>query len=103
MLKNKRIIVVTHVYGTGSSQDLVRYLVEHKTKLVLFISHPLFYDPKLAGSGFDRYEAGNITESYHSSHRRIPLFIGFLLHAVKTMYWVLTSGQTWDLYIGRDR
>lgn len=39
--KEKKIIITTHVYGTGPSQDLKGYLVNNKIKKLLFIGHPL--------------------------------------------------------------
>jgi glycosyltransferase involved in cell wall biosynthesis len=110
MLKNehgykvsqKRFIIGTHVYGTGASQDLLRYFIEQKAETVLFIGHPLFYDPHLKGSGFELYRQGTNIRTYYTPHRNIPLFLGFLLHSVKTIWWSITNGPKWDVYIGSN-
>lgn len=101
-LKEKHIIVCTHVYGTGASQDLCRYFVKHKTKRVLYIGHPLFYDTHIKGSGFDLYEFGQKIQGYHSVNRKIPLFVGYLFDMIKTIIWSYKKGYTWDLYVGSN-
>ncbi len=101
-LKGKSVIVVTHVYGTGASQDLVRFLNDHKTRNLLFIGHPLFYDPNLSGSGYEIYDRGVLVQKKITGNRRIPLFIGYILHILKSFAWVLRTGRTWDLYVGSN-
>ena len=101
-LRRKKVIVATHVYGTGASQDLCRYFVEHKAKQVLYIGHPLFYDAHIKGSGFDLYESGRKIRDHYSVNRPIPLFVSYLLHIIKTIVWSCRAGYTWDLYVGSN-
>lgn len=101
-LQQKKIIVATHVYGTGASQDLFRYLVEHKARRVLFIGHPLFYEPNLKGSGYVIYDRGKKIYERYTRNRQIPLFLGYALHIIKSLTWVIGRGEKWDLYVGSN-
>jgi glycosyltransferase involved in cell wall biosynthesis len=101
-LRSKRIIVSTHVYGTGASQDLVRYLVDKKITQVLYIGHPLFYDTRLRGSGYELYIKGKKIKEKYTPHRKIPLLVSFIVHASKSFVWSLSQGKTWDLYVGSN-
>lgn len=101
-LRQKKIIVATHVYGTGASQDLVRYLNEHRTQKVLSIGHPLFYDTCLTGSGYEIYQDGRKVYEASSRNQKIPLFVGYAIHMAKSLVWVLRTGEQWDVYIGSN-
>lgn len=101
-IQQKRFIIATHVYGTGASQDLVRYLTDHKAKEVLYIGHPLFYDPSLSGSAYTFYVNGNKTYSHGEKNYRIPLFIGYFFQMMKSFIWVLKHSGIWDVYIGSN-
>lgn len=102
ILKRANVIAVTHVYGTGASQDLVRYLITHETKNVLAISHPLFYDPHLKGSGYEIYRDGKLHFRWTSQNRNLPLFFGFFLQMIKSVVWVMSTKIDWDLYVGSN-
>jgi len=101
-LKRKNVIVATHVYGTGASQDLVRFLNEHLTRKVMYIGHPLLYDVHLKGSGYERFEEGKKVYEYYTRNRRIPLFLGYAFHVIKSVIWIMKTREHWDLYVGSN-
>ena len=97
-----RVVIATHVYGTGASQDLLQYFIDHKVGKTLFIGHPLFYDKHLKGSGFELYSNGLLIRKEYSRNHNIPIFLGFILHAVKNLVWSIVKGSRWDIYIGSN-
>lgn len=101
-LRQKRVIVVTHVYGTGASQDLRRFFILHHTQHILFIGHPLFYDTHIRGSGYELYDHGVKVYERYGRNKRAPLFLGYFLHAIKSFKWILKTGTVWDLYVGSN-
>jgi glycosyltransferase involved in cell wall biosynthesis len=102
-LKTTSIIIATHFYTTGPSQDLRDYLVSKKTNCVLFIQHPLFYSSKLShGSGYSRYVKGIRTNNYYSVLKRIPTLIKFFKEFTLNIFWIFISKKRWDLFIGVD-
>lgn len=101
-LKKSNIIIVTHVYGTGASQDFVRWCNENKTRGLLFIGHPLFFDKNLKGSGYEYYEKGILVKAQYQPLLRIPLFLGYIKDMVMTFVWVWKQHRKWDLYVGSN-
>lgn len=102
MLNKSKIIIATHVYTTGPAQDLKDYLVDQKIADLLFIGHPLFYDKKLDGSGFERYKSGKlVTKKYQKIKKRIVIW-EYKLQILKTINWVLRTKKRWDLFVGSD-
>jgi hypothetical protein len=64
-LENKNVVIATHVFATGPAQDLKEFLLLNKINKLLFVGHPLFYDIKLNGSGYEIYKQGKkIAETY---------------------------------------
>lgn len=101
-LKEKKIIIATHVYTTGPSQDLREFLNAEKTGRLLFLGHPIFYHERLEGSGYELYGNGNLLKKKYGRLRKIPFAIYWLWHLVLNIYWSWTKGKHWDLFIGFD-
>lgn len=100
---DKKIAISTHVYTTGPAQDLRDYLLTEKTLKLLFIGHPLFYKPELAGSGYEIYY--NNTGEKKESYEKIKDSFGplsYLRDFWKNISYVRKFGRGWDLYIGND-
>lgn len=101
-LDNKKILIATHVYATGPAQDLRDYLISQNVEELLFIGHPLFYDKKLSGSGFEYYRSGKVTKEKYTSIKKEPEIFKYLKDVVLNVYWGIKFGKKWDLYIGSD-
>lgn len=99
-LMDKKIVIVTHVYATGPGQDLRDYLVSKKTKEVMFIGHPLFYNFRLNGSGYELYKEGIEVLRRYSKIRKALSYYSYSKSFILNIYWILRSGTIWDLYVG---
>lgn len=102
LLENKKVIVATHIYATGPATDLRDYLIQHKAGELLYISHPLFFDTKLEGSGWELFKQGKSTSKIRKPHYKIPLPISYVKDVIFTVGWVLRTGKKWDLFVGSD-
>jgi glycosyltransferase involved in cell wall biosynthesis len=101
-LENKKIIIATHVYATGPAQDLREFLLAKKVEKLLFIGHPLFWDEKLFGSGYEVYEKGVLREE---RYRKIKKNFALLLYSIDiwlNIFWVWKKMPKSDLYVGCD-
>jgi len=98
MKKESNIVISTHVYATGPAQDLKEYLILEKIERIFFIGHPLFYDKKLDGSGFEKYENGELIEKKYAKIKKIPEVISYIKHIMKSIRWVRKTGLKWDLF-----
>lgn len=102
-LKEKKIIISTHVYTTGPAQDLRDFLLTAKIRKLLFIGHPLFYKPELKGSGYELYfgNTGEKNENYEKIKDNFST-LSYFRDFWKNISYVLKFGPGWDLYIGSD-
>jgi glycosyltransferase involved in cell wall biosynthesis len=96
------VVISTHVYTTGPAQDLRDYLNEKKEDRLFFIGHPLFFDKKLKGSGFEKYQKGILKEEQYSRIKRLPVIYSYFKDIWLTLKWVMQTGQKWDLFVGSD-
>ncbi len=101
-LENKRIIVSTHVYADGPAQALRDYLLKNRAGQLLFIGHPLFFDARLKGSGYELYEAGEDKKAFHYRIKRLPAIISYLKGVFLDIIWPLRFGRKWDLCVACD-
>ena len=102
MLATKKVVIATHVYTTGPAQDLKDYLVNNRCGKVLFIGHPLFYDPKLQGSGYELYIQGDKKRETHGRIKKIPEVLAYVKDIILNVAYVMRTGDKWDLYVGSD-
>jgi len=102
MLKDKKIIIATHVYTTGPAQDLKEYLLNNKIDELLFIGHPLFYDKKLRGSGYELYTNGEVKVEKYTVIKKVPEVLSYIKDVALNIIYVFKTGKKWDLYVGSD-
>lgn len=100
--KKKKIIIATHVYATGPSQDLEEYLTKNRIKRLLFIGHPLFYREHQNGSGYKVYKEGRLVRAKYLKNRKSPLIFSCLKDLFLNVYWVFCAKGRWDLLVGVD-
>jgi glycosyltransferase involved in cell wall biosynthesis len=98
----RRVVVATHVYTTGPAQDLRDYLIKEKVEDLLYIGHPLFYSPKLEGSGYSRYKKGNSVSNSFGSIKKSPDFLAYTKAIFLNIWYVLVNKGKWDLYVGSN-
>jgi len=99
-LADKDIVIATHVYATGPAQDFRDYLKGRQVRRLLFIGHPLFYDGRMKGSGYELYQAGSKTEERYAPIRKLPALYSYLKALFLNIRWALRFGRKWDAFIG---
>lgn len=102
MNTKSKIIIATHVYTTGPAQDLKEYLLNNKIDKLFFIGHPLFFSPKLNGSGYEIYNNGKLIKKNYQKIRKIPEILSYLKDIWLNIYWIFISRDQYDLFIGID-
>lgn len=98
--QNRKIIIATHVLVTGPAQDLRDYFIKKGIKKLLFIGHPLLYEQRLNGSGYEVYTGSTKIKSNYKKIKKIPNIIAYLISYFSNIFWAITESFTWDLYIG---
>ena len=97
-----KAVIATHVYTTGPAQDLRDYFINQKIDDLLFIGHPLFYDKKLNGSGFEVYRSGKKISEKYQTITKSPEIISYLKDIFLNIYYVIKFREKYDLYVGSD-
>lgn len=98
----KRIIVVAHKDLTHPDDELVSYLNDNKCDDLLHINHSFFY-AKDRKSWYIWYKKGNVYRTHTSlDYAFLPEPLLYLKEAFFTLFWILQTGRTWNMYIGMD-
>jgi len=92
--------IVTHVYTTGPAQELEDYL-RNKTRTLTFIGHPFQYARDIR-SFRKRYVNGNLTNLHFAVSWRFPEPLSYVKDFLLTLWWLLTSKQRVELFVGAD-
>jgi glycosyltransferase involved in cell wall biosynthesis len=101
-LETKKIVIATHIYTTGPAQDLREYLLAKKIGKLLFIGHPLFWDEKLSGSGYEVYEKGELKEEKYRKIKKNFALLVYSIDIVLNIFWTWRKLPESDLYVGCD-
>lgn len=104
LMANKNIAIVTHrpIMPAIPGGDLKRFLLNHGVRKLIYISHPLLLlkeDYKLS-SQFECYEKGRLKKNFSSYHFSLPMPLAFIKDFIFTLYWVLKTGQNFDIFFG---
>ncbi len=101
-LKDLKIIIATHVFMTGPSQNLLQFCSMNKINRVLYLSHPLMHQEGQKGSGWQLYIKGNLTKEEFRRNQKREEVLDYIRHFFLDIWWVLKSKEKWDLYVGAD-
>lgn len=101
-MENKKVIIATHVYATGPAHDLRDYLLKNQIGELFFIGHPLFFDEKLKGSGYELYQNGQKVEEKYSRIRKFPEIVSYLKDFSLDVFFSIQKRKGWNLYVGND-
>jgi glycosyltransferase involved in cell wall biosynthesis len=74
----------------------------NKINKVLYLSHPLMYQKKQKGSGWQLYIKGNLIKEEHKRNQRRKELLDYIRHFFLNIWWILKSKEKWDLYVGVD-
>jgi glycosyltransferase involved in cell wall biosynthesis len=100
--KAKKIVIATHIYTTGPAQDLREYLLAKNINKLLFIGHPLFWDEKLAGSGYEVYEKGELQEEKYKKIKKNFALLVYSIDIWLNIFWTWKKMPKSDLFVGCD-
>lgn len=101
-IRDKKIIILAHIFTTVPAQDLKEYFIEKKVKQLLFIGHPLFYVKNRPGAYYELYERGRLVRKSQLKNIRLPGLVQYCKDVFLTLFWVLKLGGRWDLMIALD-
>lgn len=99
MLKNRKIVIVSHVFATGPAQALEEYLV-NRVKRLLFIGHPFPSYASDIRSFYKRYENSVLIKEKKTFSWKLPELLMWFKDIFYTIFWILYSRETFDLYVG---
>lgn len=97
-----KVIVTSHIFASGPTQALVAYLRQPgRTQRLMFIGHPLLPRPGRKNISFVKfYHRGKKTSEKLFRNFGTRFSAHYALNFFLTIFWVLVSGQKWDLFIG---
>ena len=98
--KNINVVIATHVFATGPSQELEEYL-QPKVKQLMFIGHPFSYAPETR-SFFEIYTRGNLCKKGSGRSWVLPEPLMYLKDFAYTFFWVFKSKERFELFVGVD-
>ncbi len=103
-MKNTRVVIISHVFASGPAQALLEYLTEkNRAKEVLFVGHPLFYQPRRKrGSFFVLYRRGRKVGERSQRNVWLPSLVAWVKDVLLSLWWVFGTKGKWDLLICVD-
>lgn len=102
VLKNKKIIILTHVFTTVPAEDLKKYILESDADELLYIGHPLFFVKGRPGSTLEWYKNKKLIKLIKHKNRKLPSIISYLRDFSFSLYWIFKTGSTWDIIVALD-
>ena len=84
------VVIASHEFATGPSQNLEEFCINKKTKKLLFLSHPLFYEEKPVDS-WRYYEKGKMIkrQSKKIDFKINPL--NYIKEIILNIFWVIRT------------
>jgi glycosyltransferase involved in cell wall biosynthesis len=101
-LDTKRVILLAHVLTSVPAEDLKEYLLNNKTKELMYIGHPLYYSRGRPGSFFELIKDRKLVKKIQLRNYKINQFVRFPLDFILSIFWILLSPRKWDLIISLD-
>lgn len=92
--------MATHVWADGASQAYKKYLLSFKELEILWITHPLFYDKRVLGNGFEFYKGGSLNQKKYTKIVKLPAPLNFIKDVIITIYYSIKFGNQFELFIG---
>jgi glycosyltransferase involved in cell wall biosynthesis len=99
-LKELNIIIATHVFATGPSQELEDYL-KNKVKTLMFIGHP-FSASKEQQSFYKVYLNGELRKERAGIALRSPELLAYSKDFIYTLLWTINARKNFDIFFGVD-
>lgn len=99
-LKKLKVLVITHSYATGLSQEFVKFL-KNKIPLLVFIDHPFSY-AKEKRSSATLYQKGKITKKLLGPAIFGPDILYYFKDFLFTIFFALRLGKKFDFCVAAD-
>jgi len=99
-ISEKNVAISTHYLIYGAPQALRDYLIQKKTRKVLFVAHPLNADG--SKSYAERIERGKVVWKKESRIRTKVGMLNYPLELALTIARCMRSGEKYDLFVGAD-
>jgi glycosyltransferase involved in cell wall biosynthesis len=98
-LRKKNVLIVTHTYVKGASQELEDFLVREKIPNLVFIGHPLL--PSENGiSVFKQYSFGELVENRNTRGYNLPEIVRYIKDLLSTIFWICRLDLKFDILVG---
>lgn len=97
---DKTIVVVSHIFTTGPSQELENYLKD-KAGNLFFIGHPFNYAQE-TNSFFRFYSGGKLCRQAKAPNWKLPGILWYLKDVMYTLVWMILFSPKADFFIGVD-
>lgn len=103
-LKQKTAVIVIHESSGGPGHDLKFFLLEHKVKRLLLISHPLLYfkEGYAKSSRMELYDKGKLVREDIGFHWILPEPVLYIKDFIYTLIWTIRFCRNADLFFGVD-
>jgi glycosyltransferase involved in cell wall biosynthesis len=99
-LSELNMIIATHVFATGPSQELEDYL-KNKVKTLMFIGHP-FSASKEHRSFYRVYMNGELRKERAGIALRSPELLVYFKDFIYTLLWTINARKNFDIFFGVD-
>ena len=99
-MKYDSVVLATHVWADGASQAYKKYLLKKDNLTLFWIEHPLFYDKRLNGSGYELYNSGKLIKKNNTPWTKRLFYINYIIPIILNVYFVLKQNKRYQLYIG---
>lgn len=104
-LKDKSFAISCHeIFDVGPAQDLRDFLLDKKTRNLLYIAHPLLTEKETYEnrSKFSIYKKGKIIKRHEAFHWALPEPLLYIKDFIYTLLWVYSQRYSFDLFTGVD-
>lgn len=103
-LSKSKIVVASHIFASGPTQALVKYLNHHNpARKLLFIGHPLLPRPGRKNISFCfTYKNGRKVKEIFFKNLGPAFSLHYIENFFLSIFWVLKTRQKWELFIGMN-
>ena len=105
-LADKNIAIVTHrsILPCIPGDDLKRFLLNCGVNKLIYITHPLLLlkESYELRSKYEYHHTSKLMKTASAYQWILPEFLSYIKDFLYSIYWVLKSGQTFDIYFGMN-
>lgn len=95
------ILIITHYFATGISQELRDYFNDNNVSNLAFIDHPFSYSDR-DYSSLQMYKKGKKLKDIKSIPFHLPDILLYGKDLLLSLYWIMISGNKFDICFAAD-